>query len=852
MRWIVALLLLVAACDRAAERFEFLSDAPSPTATADVHPATPDDRRRWLELYDEAGYPDVSALQRVELEVGQSQREAGDEPMLERAWLLSTSPLVLLQDSLWKLEPEPNSYREVDFADELRAELDAVEARTEGDDAYQPPFVMRTPRIGPPATYWLARARWAEMRGAPELAQRALAQVERWTSLCGEDVCSPEDAIRNGFQLGLLWQAADGLANFMPRPQVRVLVARAQAIAPRGEHWVDATELLDRLDRTIATDANGPSWPDGGEPARVERLIHLLREQTTRYAGAVPCRPDTVCDPIRDPADELTALGREAIPALIEHLDDDTLTRSIRHDRDSGLFHDVLSVGDVALEIIERIAGRRFYLEDRFSNMSKASQAKAVQKLVREWWAGARQVSAREQLVHDLHNAEESERHRFAYHLLDKYGLEIWPELTRAFGETKDDEARRGLLNAMNQWWTPVGDEPADERAAIERFLIGALHDRSRTVRLAAAQALAERGRHDGSEIIIADLDRYWLDPHAWSSDHDYASYFGVLVADGSAAAVDAIDRAVQRRGYAALAALGRDGCRHWAKPCDPKLDGAAKARLLDTLAGYLDDFGDPGRQYGEGPARVRDMAAAAYSTLTGRDTEAFASKPTSIERDWMILDMLNAHRAEQDQPPVSWPHVVPLEGARGDDDVGRDHVQRVHLVRADVHEAAAREWLEGFADRYLNPHEISTALVDLAQRHPDVPFTLRIWRFPDDAGVILILEVGPHTPSQSRGRIESDVDCGGIDCGGSSLRSSIEPAPEVFADILHDRLLAAWNRKPTQIEEYMFRVKVSPPESRARAALRCSFTDGEDSDSGWLLLIAGLIPAGLAYRRRR
>jgi hypothetical protein len=829
VRWTAALLLLVAACDRAAERFDSPSEASRPTPTAGVDPAGPDDRRRWLELYDEAGYPDVSALRRVEFEVGRSQSANDDEPtiQIERAWVLSTSPLVLLRDSLWTLEPEPVSYRDVDFADELRAELDAVEAVTEADDAYQPPFGMRA-RIGPPALYWLVRARWADLRGAPELARRALAQVERWTILhCGEEVCSPEDAIRSGFQLELVWQATHGIDHSMPRPQARVLVARARAIAPRGEHSVHATELLDRLDRTIATDANGPPWPDGGEPARVERLIYLLREHDPQ-----PRWPGT--EPIRDPAAELETLGREAIPALIEHIDDDTLTRSLSYDRDFGISH-VLSVGDVALQIIEQIAGRRFYVQQTSSYMSRAGQAKAVQELVREWWAGAREVSAREQLVRDLNNAEESERNYIAHHLLDKYGIAIWPELTRVFGETEDEEARTDLLNTMN-WTGSVGDQPADEREALERFLVAALGDRSATVRLDAARILSERGRHDGRDTIIRDLDRYWMGPHAWSSDNDYGRYFEVLVADGSAAAVDAIDRAIQRRGYAALEALSSGGCR-WYEPCDPKLDGAAEARLLDTLTGYFDDFGDPGGQYGQGPARVRDMAAAAYSTLTGRDTKAFASKPTSIERDWMILDMLNAHRAEQDRPPVSWPHVAPPQGTPG-----RDHVQRVHLVHAAAHEAAARVWLAGFADRDLNPHEISTELVHLAERHPDVPFTLRIHRFPDDAGVILRLEVGPRAPSQSSGRIESDVVCGGADCQGRSSSGGSEPAPEVFADVLHDTLLGAWYREPTQIEEYMFRVRVSPPESRARAALRCEVTAGQGSDWGWLLLIAGLI----------
>jgi hypothetical protein len=824
MRWPTTLLLLVAACGQPAERSEPRSEAP---------PATPSDHRAWLELYDEAAFPDVSALRRVELEAGQGESEC--------AWVLSTSPLVLLQDSLWTFEPErvvsvpeymrvptqaldeaprePLSYREVDFADELRTELEAVEALTEEDDSYS----AMIEKLGRP-TYWLVRARWAQMRGLPELSRRALSQVERWTPIdCGQEACTPQDAIRSGFQLTLLWQAIDGIDNFMPRPQVRELVARASAMAPLGVHAAQAKELLDRLDRTIATDANGPPWPNSGEPARVEQLIHLLREQNGCQRGPRgACYPFAVPASIRNPADELAARGREVIPALIEHIDDDTLTRSVEPSRVFYLPHHVLSVGDVALAIIEQLAGRNFYLPDASSS--------AMQQLVREWWAGVHELSEREQLLRDLDEIDDDQRSHIAHLLLDKYGMAIWPELLRVFEETKDAGERVDLLQTMNV---------ADERETVERFLIAALEDRAASVRLVAARTLIERGRYDGTETMIRDLDSYWLTPHAWSDTSWYGdyyeSYFSVLATDGSAAAVDAINRAVQRRGHAALAALRSGGCR-WAEPCNPKkLDPAAKARLLDTLVDHLDDFGDPWESWGNGPARTRDMAAGAYLALTGGDVDAFASIATSIERDQAILDMLDAHPNQQARPVVFWPHLAPLLGQPG-----RDYVQRVHLHHAAVHEHAAHEWLAGFVGRDLNPHELSTELVGLAEHYPDIPFTVRIHRFPADAGVILSLEVGPHTSPQSHGYTATAVH--GVDgVGGRSFGD--KPDPKVFADF-------DWDHQPTRIEEYAFRIRISSGESSVLTAQGCECTSSGNGNWSWLLALAGCFFAATCRTR--
>jgi hypothetical protein len=170
----------------------------------------------------------------------------------------------------------------------------------------------------------------------------------------------------------------------------------------------------------------------------------------------------------------------------------------------------------------------------------------------------------------------------------------------------------------------------------------------------------------------------------------------------------------------------------------------------------------------------------------------------------------------------------------------GRDHVQRVHLLHAAAHEEVAREWLAGFADRDVNPWEITTALIELAQGYPGVTFTVRIHRFPGDAGVILILQVDVQTDG-SAGDVHTLVACEGTPhCRGSSRISSKGAMAE---DFLGNDVEVAWNHAPTQIEEYVFQIRDG---SVARA---------EDRRVGWMAIaiaiaIAGAIAVARATRR--
>ena len=70
---------------------------------------------------------------------------------------------------------------------------------------------------------------------------------------------------------------------------------------------------------------------------------------------------------ILDAAQQLCEIGYDAIPSLIDHIDDDTLTRSVDYGRYHVFSHRVLTVGECCRQIIDEMlpTGREFdFLSD--------------------------------------------------------------------------------------------------------------------------------------------------------------------------------------------------------------------------------------------------------------------------------------------------------------------------------------------------------------------------------------------------------------------------------------------------------------------------------------------------------
>ncbi len=134
-----------------------------------------------------------------------------------------------------------------------------------------------------------------------------------------------------------------------------------------GDEAKSKAEVLSRMvteDRDHAAEIarrHAPVTP----AERIADLVFELRDQNGRQFSQ-PGSCDVFNDPRGDksPASQLAEIGRPAVPSLISAIDNDELTRSIEFGRNFYYSHSLLTVGEVALAVIEKIAHRTFRSND--------------------------------------------------------------------------------------------------------------------------------------------------------------------------------------------------------------------------------------------------------------------------------------------------------------------------------------------------------------------------------------------------------------------------------------------------------------------------------------------------------
>src|SRR5215471_18539331 len=195
---------------------------------------------------------------------------------------------------------------------------------------------------------------WACFKaGLPELASQAFACAR--TIHAAAEVNPPGRSLRQ--------HVSDEIAHLL----------MWQAIQAFGDPTISRRELLGRFEHIL------DRFP-------------LSAEVAPNQNGRQTCQPGS-CRVFADergeqsPAHQLVRLGFDAVPQLIDALEDERFTRSVGFYRDYCFSHHVLRVGDCALEILEQIAGRTFW-QGTYTNaaMVKDGQAAQTKQLVLAWW----------------------------------------------------------------------------------------------------------------------------------------------------------------------------------------------------------------------------------------------------------------------------------------------------------------------------------------------------------------------------------------------------------------------------------------------------------------------------------
>ena len=192
------------------------------------------------------------------------------------------------------------------------------------------------------------------------------------------------------------WGSAD-----IFRPQ---LLAQFQSVIsnyPGSEYVETAKTNADMLKRMISDDqAHAKSAPTNLDKLPAEKQVHelifRLRDQTG-WQTFNPGRCSVFHDPhgsTNTPAHQLARLGYAAVPQLISALDDSTPSRAM------GWWNQtILTVGDCAEQVLERIAGKNFLDNQLSGSMSDTNQLAATRKAVESWWTEAGVKGEKEMLV---------------------------------------------------------------------------------------------------------------------------------------------------------------------------------------------------------------------------------------------------------------------------------------------------------------------------------------------------------------------------------------------------------------------------------------------------------------------
>lgn len=253
------------------------------------------------------------------------------------------------------------------------------------------------PHGAEPALY----AFWALQRDEDKLALQLLELSKKTLKARGQnrdETPSFEETLRDTVAGNLRWQSITGANGGEPRAKLLARWRTLEKIAPNHRNG-EPREMV-RLYAELA--AEDEKWKDPtpeqlaakSPPARAEIWMHRLRDHAaTQWSQPGSCevlgrfgsREGTA-----NPADELVKLGWDALPVVIDRLDDKHPTRCMGFWR--GFAPDsyyLLRMGDCCQQIFEAITGYDIYQRASSSGaMVKDGKAASAKEAAKQWWEG--------------------------------------------------------------------------------------------------------------------------------------------------------------------------------------------------------------------------------------------------------------------------------------------------------------------------------------------------------------------------------------------------------------------------------------------------------------------------------
>jgi hypothetical protein len=632
-----------------------------------------EEKNALFKWFDGLGFPDLTNANYVEVATG-DWHQSGDKPP-ENRFIRA----FLLKDDSTTFEVFTYDLKIVRFAKtdaKVRAhERVGYEPRDLKNDAEAFVKLLKKPDTEASSWPWfndlvgfVVMARACAAQGHPDDAKKLLGLAEKRYRKDGEDRAkSLQQQIAEDVGLSLLWRAVVDCGD--PNVSRKELLARFENVVkcypqkeeksdekdrPEAkEHARQAREYLALLKHMVAEDEKHAKRQKPEKPTKREQIAELifqLREQN----GHQFLQPGW-CDIFDDfgggamrnkrtPAHQLVEFGYDAVPQLIDVLEDRRLTRSVGFGRNFYFSHHVLRVGDCSHAILERITGRDFRAGTSFDEKS-ADARKAAQA----WWKDFQKKGEKQMLIEGTQLGGWTGVSQ-ARMLAERYPDVALDAIGAALKKEKEGSSRVSLVQVAA---TIKGDK------AVE-FLRREVKDGvDLRARVAAAAGLLEKGHDDGIPYII----------EAWEK----------LPADRESRCVDLIRFLAKSNRLDAMNALGKNlrkrpidvrleviGNLSWEEndPQRPRVDvvNAARDRILvEALHDVERRYGESGSRNGKSYSnpRVCDIAGHVLSEAWGQPL-AFDLSGTLPTRNRQRLDLENIWRGKQGLKPLPAPETRP------------------------------------------------------------------------------------------------------------------------------------------------------------------------------------------------
>jgi hypothetical protein len=362
--------------------------------------ALSDDDRATFAWFDGLGFPPLRGKPYVRVRFDETESGGWEGLLLEEtptAW-------TVLGPSLWpsrvprtaRSGSQARRLETLDAPAALRRRLDAERSPPREASPQDKVFDLYERRVHL-STEALVLARWAAEAGAEDVAAGFLAlarQRRRDPSKSLREIAEEDLAV------SVLWRiTVEFGVPEVPRRRLLSDLRAYVAAFPASPHLDTAKEAVRVLDRMVAEDAAHPRVDDARLATmpvaeRVAELVFRLRDQNGGQFSQ-PGSPSVFFtwgergEDKATPAHRLVEVGFDAVPALIDVLDDERFTRTVGFWRDFTYSHYVLRVGDAAREILERITKRSLWRSFRYTaaSMHKDGQESEVKEAYRTWWA---------------------------------------------------------------------------------------------------------------------------------------------------------------------------------------------------------------------------------------------------------------------------------------------------------------------------------------------------------------------------------------------------------------------------------------------------------------------------------